>query len=267
MRHMSILSTLYQTIFRACCAVVVISLLTACVTSGASSKSKSKSSDDSKANRAMVHTKLARGYLQQKQYSTAKAALDKALSIYPQHSDSNYVMALLMNRLEQYADAEKYYAKAVQYDRENSPAAHDFGVFLCQTGKEEKAITYFEIAVSNPLFTRAELSYMRAGECLSKINDPRAEQFLKKALSLNPRLRPALYRLAAINYDQSSYMSARAYIERFFAITKPQPEALLLAYKIESNLNAQDVASGYRSKLLNDFPGSKEAASLRQSRD
>lgn len=251
---------------RALLAFILVSFLAACVSTSDAPKSR-KDLDAAKANKAMTHTKLARGYLQQKQYSTAKASLDRALEIYPQHSDSNYVMALLMNRLEQYEDAEKHYARAVKYDRENSAAAHDFGVFLCQLGKVERAIEYFEIAVSNPLFSRAELSYMRAGECLTKIRDARAEQFLKKALSLNPSLRPALYRLASLKYDQASYMSARAYIERFFAITNPQPAALLLAYKIESNLNAQDVAGEYKRSLLSDFPGSKEAATLRSNRD
>jgi len=266
MRLMLSLRLLCKTAFRLFSGLVIIGFMAACASSGGVSKVKS-GADSERASKAMVHTNVARGYLQQKQYSTAKASLERALQIYPQHSDSNYVMALLMNRLEQYPEAEKYYAKAVKYDRENSSAAHDYGVFLCQIGKEAKAIEYFEIAVSNPLFTRAELSYMRAGECLSKINDSRAEQFLMKALSLNPTLRPALYRLASLKYDEASYLSARAYIERFFAITNPQPAALLLAYKIESNLNAEDVANRYKRELLSDFPGSKEAATLRSSRN
>jgi type IV pilus assembly protein PilF len=138
-------------------------------------------------------------------------------------------------------------------------------VFLCQTGKESKSIKYFEIAVSNPLFDRAELSYMRAGECLSKINDPKAEQYLKKALSINGRLRPALLRLAVIKQQSRSHLSARAYIERYFAITEPQPESLLLAYQIESSLNATDVANSYRKQLLTNFPSSVQARSLRGS--
>ena len=256
-----------RTFFRTFFGLIAVGLLAACVTTENGAQKPKSGSLAAKEKQATVHTKLARGYLQQKQYSTAKASLERALEIYPQHSDSNYVMALLMNRLEQYEDAEKFYARAVKYDRENSAAAHDFGVFLCQLGREEKAVGYFEIAVSNPLFSRAELSYMRAGECLSKINDARAEQFLKKALSLNPALRPALYRLASLKHDQASYMSARAYIERYFAITKPQPAALLLAYKIELSLNAQDVASQYKRTLLNDFPGSKEAAAMRSNRE
>jgi len=243
--------------------LLVVFGLSACATGGASSSSRSNAGKPV-SDKALIHAQLARGYLQQKQYAVAKSELEKALRINPNHSDSNYVMGLLMLELKQYEETEKYFAKAVQTDPENSSAAHDFGMFLCQIGKERKAVEYFEQAASNPLFEKAELSYMRAGECLSKIGDSKAEAYLKSALSVNPRLRPALFRLAVIKHEQQSYFSARAYIERYFAITKPQPAALLLAYKIESSLKATDVAERYRTRLLEDFPGSKEASALRR---
>lgn len=217
-----------------------------------------------KEDKAVAYTQLARGYLQKKQYAVAKGELQKALSIDPNHSDTNYVMGLLMMDLKQYSVAEEHFARAVKSDKENSAAAHDFGMFLCQLGKVTESIDYFEIAVSNPLFQRAELSYMRAGECLSKINDPRAERYLKNALDVNPRLGPALFRLAAIKFNAEEYFSARAYVERYMAITKPQPAALYLAYNIESKLNATDVADKYRLELLEDFPGSDQANRLRR---
>ncbi len=216
-----------------------------------------------KSDRAMLHTRLAREYMGQKQLATAQLELEKALRLSPNHSDSNYVMGLLMIQLNNVKDAEYYLERSVKSDPENSSAAHDFGMLLCQTGKERRSVEYFEIAASNPLFKRAELSYMRAGECLDRINDTRAEAFLKKALTYNAKLRPALFRLAMFKKKNGQNLSARAYIERYMAITKPQPDALLLAYQIESSLRANDVAEAYRKKLLEDFPGSKQAESLR----
>ena len=70
--------------------------------------------------------------------------------------------------------------------------------------------------------------------------------------------------MAKIKYDTQSYLSARAYIERFNAITKPQPASLLLGYQIELKLNANDVAQKYRAQLLDDFPASSQARSLRE---
>lgn len=212
--------------------------------------------------KAMVHTQLARGYMEQNQYATAKTQLERALEISPSHSDSNYVMALLMIKLEQYSSAESHFERAVKSDRENSPAAHDFGAFLCQINKPARAVEYFDIAASNPLFEQAKLSYARAGQCIASSDKKRAEDYLRKALALDKRLRPALFSLAQLKHADGNHLSARAYIERYLAITVPQPESLLLAYKIESNLNASEQASAYRSELLKSFPGSKQARQL-----
>lgn len=242
--------------------ILISCLFSACASTGSG---RSSNSDVVKgADKAMIHAQLAKGYLQQKQYAVAKGELEIALRINPNHSDSNYVMALLMMQLEQYESAESHFAKAVKYKPDNSAAAHDFGMLLCQINKERESVKYFEIAASNPLFGRSELSYMRAGECLARIRDPGAEEYLKRALGVNPRLRPALYRLAVINHDAGAYFPARAYIERYFAITKPQPAALLLAYKIESKLKATEMASRYRTDLLEGFPGSAQASQLRK---
>lgn len=250
---------------RATAIIVLAALLSACASSPSNmSQPKVASKAEARSNdSALIHTKLAQEYMRQNQLATAKKELEEALRINSSHSLSNYVMALLMMRLEQYPQAERYFGRAIKSDPLNSSAAHDFGMFLCQTGKERKSIKYFEVAVSNPLFDRSELSYMRAGECLSKINDPKAEEYLKKAISINSRLRPALLRLAVIKHQALNHLSARAYIERYLAITEPQPDSLLLAYQIESSLNASDVAAKYRKQLLTNFPSSDQARSLR----
>jgi len=240
--------------------------LNGCVTTKTGNHFKGGTAPNS--DRADIHAQLARGYMEKKQYSIAKTELEKGLKVDPNHSDSNYVMALLMLELEQFKETEEFFTRAVRSNANNSAAAHDFGVYLCQTGQEGRSVAYFDIAVSNPFFESPQLSYMRAGECLSRIKDPRAEGYLKKALSVNPKLSPALFRLAKLKYETKSYLSARAYIERFYAITKPQPAALLLGYKIELKLRADDVAAKYRLQLLETFPGSLEARSLRtQSRN
>lgn len=260
------IKSLISKVYRLSLAVLIAGSLAACANSGSPRQSNTLSEARLKADaKAFTHTKLARGYMEQGQYSTAKDSLKTALSISPHHSDTNYVMALLMVQLKQYPEAEKYFTRAVASNRENSPAAHDFGTFLCQTGKPLEAKKYFDIAVANPLFNRSELSLMRAGECLAAIDSEEAEVYLKKALSINPRLAPALYKLARMKFDGKNYLSSRAYIERLFAITEPQPESLLLAYQIESSLNAHDVAAEYATKLMRGFPASTQARSIRKA--
>ncbi len=244
---------------------IVISLFLSACASNPSAPKLDTAEKTPEADRALLHTRLARGYMEQKQYGIAREELERALRLDPNHSDSNYVMGLLMIQLSNNKDAEYYLERAVKSDKENASAAHDFGMFLCQTGKERKSIEYFEIATSNPFFKSAELSFMRAGECLDRIGDPRAEKYLKRALETNPKMRPALFRLALLKKKSGSNLSARAYIERYLAITNPQPETLLLAYEIESSLKAYDVAETYRKRILDDFPGSAAAEKVRNS--
>ena len=248
-------------------AIVAPIFLSACVTSSSEfpqSRGTSKNADS--GVNAMIHAELAKEYMRQKQFATAQAELETALRINSRHSHSNYMMALLTMQFEQYKETEFYFKRAFKADSENSSIAHDFGVFLCQTGRENKSIRYFDIAILDPLFDRVELSYMRAGECLSRINDSTtAEAYLKKALSLNSSLSPALYRLAVIKQREKQHLLARAYIERYFAITEPQPDSLLLAYHIESSMNAHVEANSYKNQLLTVFSNSEQAHSLRGS--
>ncbi len=214
--------------------------------------------------KADIYAQLAVSYMQKKQFSTAQAELEKALNIAPNHSQSNYIMGLLMIEIKEYDQVEKFISKAIDTDPRNSSAAHDLGTFLCQRGEELRSIKYFDMAAANPYFLRPELSLMRAGECLNMIGEPeRAEVYLKESLKVNPQLKPSLLDLAKIKYEGGSYLSARAYIERFFAITKPQPESLLLGYQIESKLNAIHEANEYRTQLLEKFPSSDQARKLR----
>jgi len=238
-------------------------LLSACVTTNSDGATTTEV-ETPVEKKADIYAELARGYMNEKQYEIAERELRKALNISPNHSVSNYMMGLLMIETEQYDRVETFMERAVTSDASNSSASHDFGVFLCRRGQELRSIKYFDKAAANPYFERPELSFMRAGECLYKVGQTqRSEVYLKEALKVNKHMRPALLNLAKIKYEAQSYLSARAYIERYLAITKPQPEPLLLGYKIEMELKARDVAEKYRVMLLENFPGSREARGLR----
>jgi type IV pilus assembly protein PilF len=120
--------------------VILLSLLSACASNPSSlnqpkleSKAQLKKSD-----KAMIHTRLAQEYMSKNQLGTAKSELEAALRINRNHSYSNYVMALLMMKFQQYGKAELYFKRSVESDPENSQAAHDFGMLLCQINQERE---------------------------------------------------------------------------------------------------------------------------------
>ncbi|MBS1270268.1 MAG: Lipopolysaccharide assembly protein B [Gammaproteobacteria bacterium] len=216
-------------------------------------------------SRAAVHTQLALGYLQRGQKQTALAELEQALEIAPDHSRTNYVMAMLQTQLNRREKADRHYRRALKSNPENSNAAHDYAIFLCRAGKVEEAVKYFESALNDPLYERKTLTNLRAGECLINMRTDRrgAESYFRAALDANPNLGPALYHMADIVFAREDYLTARGYIERYFSVAPDTPSSLLLAVKIESRLNANDVARNYATRLRKKFASSDEARQLK----
>lgn len=247
---------------RSCACLIVLALLAGCATTVERGSSEPKADADS---RAAVHTQLALGYLQRNQKRTALNELEQALRIEPNYSQANYVMAMLQTELDHKDKADHYYRRALQSDPQNAGAAHDYAIFLCKEGRVEEAMKYFQDALGNPLYERKPLTNLRAGECLMNMRTDRhgAEPFFKAALSADPRLGPALYYLADIAYAREHYLQARGYIERYFSVGPDTPASLLLAVKIESDLNAEDVAREYAARLRKKFASSDEAKQLK----
>lgn len=216
-------------------------------------------------SRAAAHTQLALGYLQRDQKQTALDELEQALDIAPENSQANYVMAMLQTQLDHPEQADRHYRRALKADPKYAVAAHDYGIFLCKEGKVEAALEHFESALQNPLYRRKTLTNLRAGECLINMRTDRrgAEPYFRAALERNPRLAPALYYMADISYAREEYLAARGYIERYFAVGPDTPASLLLAVKIESKLNADEVARQYATKLKKEFASSEEAKRLK----
>ena len=218
----------------------------------------------SPAKRADVHAQLAAQYMERNALTTAYDELEEALSIMPNHSRSNYVMAVLQTRLNDYDKANSYYKRALKSDPQNSEAAHDYGIFLCEQDKVDEALQSFEKALANPLYTGVMLTNLRAGECLVTTGKDldKAEKYFEAVLGVNPNISTALYYMAEINYVKENFLSARGYIERFFSVHVETPESLLLATKIETALVAHDVAEDYARRLRAKFPSSDEVRQL-----
>lgn len=237
-------------------------LLAGCATTQPESPGEASDAD----TRAAVHTELALGYLKRGQKKTALHELHQALEISPSHSQSNYVMAMLQTQLDRPEKANQYYHRALQSEPDNAVAAHDYGIFLCRRGRVEQAMDYFQRALDNPLYERKTLTRLRMGGCLMRIRTDRrgAEPYFREVLEVDPRVPSALYYMADIAYAREDYLSARAYIERYFAVAPETPESLLLAVKIETRLDSAEIARHYAQRLRKQFASSDEAAQLKR---
>ncbi|MHB8347308.1 MAG: type IV pilus biogenesis/stability protein PilW [Acidiferrobacterales bacterium] len=247
-----------KTVIRGVAAAAFSLLLGACVTV--------KTGAPPPDNKQLVATltQLAVGYMERGEFDVAHHELKHALEIEPDNSQANNILGLLYARLKDDSKAEKYFRRATSAQPDNSDAQNNFGVFLCDRGRIKSAEKHFKAALMNPLYKTPELAETNAGVCYMKIPDPlRAEKHFRVALGINPRLQLPLYYMAKISFDQGQLLPARGFIRRYFKVAKQNPQALLLAVRIERALGDHNAAASYAIDLRGLFPDSSEAQQLR----
>lgn len=235
-----------------------------CVTlAGCASSAERQAEQDKTNKRAETHVLLGAGYMQRGQLDVAKMEMDKAYKLAPDNPQVNNMMALLEWRLNNPDAAERHFRKAVVAEPANPEAWNNYGVFLCERGKIDEAVTWFQKAVANAFYRTPEEANLNAGVCLMKKPAPvAAEKYFREVLRVNPKMPGALYQLARISLDSGQALAARGFIERFFQAADDTPESLLLAVKIERVLRNKNAEASYAMRLRGKFPASPEVGQL-----
>lgn len=244
---------------------LLLIVLVAVITSGCAylPSGKSKGASD---NAASVYVQLGVNYMEREQYDTALKKLNRALQIDPRSSDAHSVLGILYNRIGKMEKAEKHYKRAVKLDSSNSGALNNYGQFLCQRGETAAAVKHFLQAADDPLYKTPEIAYTNAGVCEAKANNlKQAEIHYRKALTIDPNVRIALYRMASLSNRPGRYLQARGYLQRYLEKRPTDPRALWLGVQIERQLGDADAAASYALSLRSKHPDSQETRLLLES--
>jgi type IV pilus assembly protein PilF len=70
--------------------------------------------------------------------------------------------------------------------------------------------------------------------------------------------------MSRLTFEQKNYLKARAFMQRYEAVSGHTAETLLLAYKIELALNNAKAANTYKLMLENNYPDSDQTAEVRR---
>ncbi len=235
-------------------------LAAALLAAGCSTPAPVKRADPGK--RATLHAQLGASYVQRKQYKVAMQELRTALEIDPDSPVAHFVMAVLQDRLGDRAAADRHFRRAVTLRPVYAEAQHEYGNFLCRQGRYREAFRRFNLALENPLYRTPERVNLDAGQCVLNQAEPdlaMAERYLRAALAINPRLAPALLRMAEVRFRRGQFLSARAYLERYLAAAPATPRALYWGVRIERAMGAAEAATDYLMRLRREFPDSREA--------
>ncbi len=231
--------------------IVVLAVLSACVTEGG------RVPDNKKAS--AINVQLGIGYLQQNNLELANQKLNKALSQDPDSAAAHNAFAILQERLLQTDKAEYHYQRATKLDPDNSEAANNYGAFLCRNKREADSEGYFLKALENPLYKTPEFAYTNAAICLMRIDQKnKAREYLHKALAARGNFSTALISFAKLEFEGNNFSNSKLYLDRFHRVAKPTASSLWLAIQTELQMDSQRDVTELSQKLKSNFPDSEE---------
>jgi len=206
-------------------------------------------------NRARIHTELGAGYYARGQYAIALNSLNTALAAEPSYAPAYNILALVRADLREDKEAEEAFRRAISLQPQYSEALNNYGLFLCQRGREEEALSRFEAALANPLYATPETALANAGACtLGRRDAAKAEMYFMRALRRAPGLGMALLGMAEVDYRAGRLLAARGKLKQLADGAELNAQALWLGVRVERSLGDRAAESSYGTQLKRRFP-------------
>ena len=216
-------------------------------------------------NRAKLHTELASLYYGAGNFGVALEELRAAQSADSRYAPAHGMYGLVYMQLKENSRAEESFERALRLAPNDADINHNYGWFLCQTGREPASIKYFLHAIRNPLYPTPWRSYSAAGVCTLKTDQAKdAETYFERALKLDPDEPAALLHLGEIRYRQGNIGEARKLVARHNKLVNPGPESLWLALRIERKLGDRLQEQAFANQLRRRYPTSAEYQALQR---
>ncbi|MDR1368001.1 MAG: type IV pilus biogenesis/stability protein PilW [Candidatus Accumulibacter sp.] len=210
--------------------------------------------------RARAHTELAALYFQDGELIIALEELTLAIAFNPEYATAYSMRALALFYLKEFPSAAKDFQKSIELDPRDPDISNNYGWYLCQTGKEKDALSYFKNAFDNVLYKTPEVAYLNAGMCLAKQGElDSAEEFVNRSLVLAPNNPRAFFQLAIISYKRENFDAARDYLNRVQRqVNETEADVLWLALRVERRLGNDMGEASLAAQLKRRFPDSPE---------
>jgi type IV pilus assembly protein PilF len=216
-------------------------------------------------NRARVRTELAALYYQRGNLNVALEELRLAVAADASYATAYGMFGLVYMELKENPLAQSNFERALGLAPEDPDINHNYGWFLCQTGREAESQAYFQRALRNPLYATPARTHTAAGTCALRHGDLRtAEDSLRRALAMDPNQPAALLQMAQLRYRQRSYVEARSLLQRHARLVEPTAESLWLGLRVERALGQRNAELSYANQLRRRFPASREAQALQR---
>ena len=153
----------------------------------------------------------ALSYLNDKQPAPAMTALQEAISVNPSSPVYRDTLGVVLLELGRPDMAVEHFKKAVELDPIYADAYFHLGTALAEARRWEEAVTAYKKALSLPTLTIPESANQNLGLALYHLKRyQEAEQTLRFAISLDPRLQAAYYNLGLVFLAENRKEEAKA---------------------------------------------------------
>jgi type IV pilus assembly protein PilF len=204
-------------------------------------------------------------YAQRGEYDEALSKLKRALRLDDTLTPALAGIALVYTNTGEPKKAEKYYRKALKLSPSDPVLKNNFGVFLCARERIEDGEQLLIEAANDKRYPTPEAAWTNAGTCVKSKDLDKAEQYLRKALQIQPDYREALGQMALVSFERKDYLRTRAFLQRYGVTETPTAELLDIAARSERELGDVDAARRYERLLKSKFPEFSEPVSSPQS--
>jgi type IV pilus assembly protein PilF len=216
-------------------------------------------------NRAKLHTELASMYYSNGNLGVALEELRAAAKADANYAPAYGMYGLVYMQMKDQTRAEESFERALRLAPSDADINHNYGWFLCQTGREPASVKYFLQAIRNPLYAMPWRSYSAAGVCTMKMNQLKdAEAFFERALKFEPDEPASLVGLGQIRYRQGNIGEARKLVTRYNKLVTPTSESLWLAVRIERRMGERLQEQALANQLRRRYPDSREFQALQR---
>ena len=217
-------------------------------------------SDESEAQRrARIRLELASSYFEAGQTNVALDEVRQAIATDANYADAYNLRGLIYLRLNDHAQAEESFRRALSLKPQDSSIVHNHAWLLCQQQRYAEADKQFERALSNPAYPARSKTLMAQGLCQERAGQPaQAEASLLKAYELDARNPIVAYNLSSLLSQRGEHQRAQFYIRRLNNSEWANAESLWLGIKIERALGDSVAFEQLASQLVKRFPESRE---------
>lgn len=209
--------------------------------------------------RTDARLELAAAYFTGGKPDIALHELDRALALSPNRADVMGLRGLVLMQLGDNDGAEKNLRDALRIEPDDPSLQNNMGWLLCQKGQYDRAMTYFDRALSAKSYASPAKALVNAGLCRMRQGQlASGEHYLRRAIDAEPANPHAHAGLARLAYDRADFARARRHLLTVIESEQAVADNFLLAVQVERKLGDTAAEQSLLAQWRRRFPESPQ---------